>query len=282
MSSPVVRLSSVNKWYGTGAGKQQVLFDVDMDLTQGSLTSIVGTSGSGKSTVLNLIGGLDRQYKGTVEVLGHRYEAMADTRLARLRNQEIGFVFQAFNLLEHLTCWENVALPAFFGKREPTVRAHATELLERVGLGGKVNNRPGNLSGGQKQRVAIARALFNRPTLLLCDEPTGNLDTRTGQQIIELFSTLNKEEGITVVIVTHEMRISEVADRLIRIEDGRIVDPDYHARECADPAPETTPSESSTPAHRGSAGDLPADDAGAAPEGSKQGSTSTAQAQALL
>ena len=222
MPEPLISLQGVNKWYGSGAGRQQVLYDVNVDVKQGNLVSIIGTSGSGKSTLLNIIGGLDRQYSGDVHVLGHAYNKLTDGRLSRLRNRQIGFVFQAFNLLDHLTCWENVALPAFFGKHPGNARDMAREHLERVGLEHKVNAKPGNLSGGQKQRVAIARALFNKPELLLCDEPTGNLDTRTGQQIIDLFSSLNKNMGITVVIVTHEHRVSQVADRCIRLEDGRV------------------------------------------------------------
>jgi len=222
MSKPVITIRKVSKHYGRGAGRQQVLYDVSVDVLRGELVSIVGTSGSGKSTLLNVIGGLDRDYAGDVTVLNQDYGSLTDNRLAKLRNKRIGFVFQAFNLLDHLTCWENVALPAFFGRHPGDARAMAREHLERVGLENKINVKPSNLSGGQKQRVAIARALFNKPELLLCDEPTGNLDTRTGQQIIDLFSSLNKNMGITVVIVTHEMRVSQVADRCIRLEDGRV------------------------------------------------------------
>lgn len=236
MPKPVISLRSVNKWYGSGAGRQQILYDVEVDVEQGELVSIVGTSGSGKSTLLNIIGGLDRQYKGTVEVLGSRYGSLTDRQLSTLRNQQIGFVFQAFNLLDHLTCWENVALPAFFGKSKGDPYRRASAMLERVGLGSKLDAKPTNLSGGQKQRVAIARALFNEPTLLLCDEPTGNLDTKTGLQIIDLFSTLNSDDGLTVLIVTHELRVSSVADRLIRLEDGRVVDPGEPEHECVEPS----------------------------------------------
>jgi len=262
MPEPLISLQGVNKWYGSGAGRQQVLYDVNVDVKQGNLVSIIGTSGSGKSTLLNIIGGLDRQYSGDVHVLGHAYNKLTDGRLSRLRNRQIGFVFQAFNLLDHLTCWENVALPSFFGPRRRDELAHAAELLDRVGLKDKIHSRPGNLSGGQKQRVAIARSLFNDPTLLLCDEPTGNLDTNTGLQIIDLFSSLNKDDGITVLIVTHELRVSKVADRLIRIEDGKIVDTNLElpSDECTDAselplvdrdaeaAPYTESRDSSTPA----------------------------------
>lgn len=222
MSKPVITIHKVSKYYGKGAGRQQVLTDVSVDVKKGELVSIVGTSGSGKSTLLNVVGGLDRQYTGDVTVLNKTYTGLSDNNLSRLRNNSIGFVFQAFNLLDHLTCWENVALPAFFGKHPGDARQMARDHLERVGLEDKINVKPGNLSGGQKQRVAIARALFNKPALLLCDEPTGNLDTKTGQQIIDLFSSLNRNMGITVIIVTHEDRVSKVADRCIRLEDGKV------------------------------------------------------------
>ncbi len=213
----------MSKYYGKGSGRQQVLANVSVDVQNGELVSIVGTSGSGKSTLLNVMGGLDRQYEGQVNVLDSDYGELSDNQLSRLRNNRIGFVFQAFNLLEHLTCWENVSLPGFFGKHPGNPRKMAGRHLERVGLEDKINIKPSNLSGGQKQRVAIARALYNKPDLLLCDEPTGNLDTRTGQQIIDLFSSLNKNMGITLIIVTHEHRVSEVADRCIQLEDGKVV-----------------------------------------------------------
>jgi len=223
MSKPVITIQKVSKHYGRGTGRQQVLHDVSVEVKPGELVSIVGTSGSGKSTLLNVVGGLDRHYEGEVTVLGNKYTGLSDNALSRLRNNRIGFVFQAFNLLDHLTCWENVALPSFFGKHPGDTRRMAQEHLERVGLEDKINIKPGNLSGGQKQRVAIARALFNKPDLLLCDEPTGNLDTRTGQQIIDLFSSLNRNMGITVIIVTHEQRVSKVANRCITLEDGKVV-----------------------------------------------------------
>ena len=231
MSEPIIKLRKVDKFYGKGAGQQQVLHSVDADIERGELVSIVGTSGSGKSTLLNVIGGLDREYSGSVEVLGHAYQTLSDGRLSRLRNTNIGFIFQAFNLLDHLNCWENVALPAFFGHHPGNIMQQAKEHLARVGLADKVDTKPGNLSGGQKQRVAIARALFNKPELLLCDEPTGNLDSKTGLQIIDLFSSLNEDDGITVIIVTHELRVSRVADRMIQLEDGRVIDPEKSGRD---------------------------------------------------
>lgn len=224
MNEKIITLEGIKKYYGSGAGRQQVLFDVDFAVTESSLVSVVGTSGSGKSTLLNIIGGLDRNFEGKVVVDGTNFNGLADNRISVLRNKTIGFIFQSFNLLDHLTCWENVALPGFFDRNPTTnARGRAVEVLERLGLGNKVDVKPGNLSGGQKQRVAIARALFNRPKILLCDEPTGNLDTKTGAQIISLFQELNEKDGITLILVTHENRLSKVAHRVIRLEDGKIV-----------------------------------------------------------
>jgi len=223
MSQDCISLQGINKYYGSGQARQQVLFDVNLEVHCGELLSIVGTSGSGKSTLLNIIGGLDRNYGGSVVVQNSNYAGMTDPDLARLRNEQIGFIFQAFNLLDHLTCWENVCLPAMFDRRHQSApRDRAIEVLERVGLSGKTDARPSNLSGGQKQRIAIARALFNNPTIMLCDEPTGNLDSETGRQIITLFRDLNEHEGITLILVTHENRLSQVAHRIVQIEDGRI------------------------------------------------------------
>jgi ABC-type lipoprotein export system ATPase subunit len=203
-----------------------VLFNVNHEVERKELLCIVGTSGSGKSTLLNIIGGLDRDYAGQVNVDGKRYSTLSDGELSTLRNHRIGFIFQSFNLLDHLTCWENVALPAYFDrKRRKDLREQAAKVLRKVGLDKKVDITPANLSGGQKQRVAIARALFNDPILLLCDEPTGNLDSETGQQIIQMFRDLNAEYGITCILVTHEDRVSRVAHRVIRLEDGRILGP---------------------------------------------------------
>ena len=225
MTDSIISLSEIEKYYGSGAGRQQVLFSVDLEIPKSALVSIVGTSGSGKSTLLNIIGGLDRNFKGKVHVDGNDYSRLSDKKISVLRNKSIGFIFQSFNLLDHLTCWENVALPGFFDRNPiKNPKKRAVEVLERVGLKSKVDAKPGNLSGGQKQRVAIARSLFNKPKILLCDEPTGNLDSKTGAQIIDLFRELNTDDGITLILVTHEDRLSRVAERVIRLEDGRIVD----------------------------------------------------------
>jgi putative ABC transport system ATP-binding protein len=217
----VIRLESVGKSYGA----QPVLRDVSLSVDDGELLSLVGRSGSGKSTLLHIMGGLDRRYSGKASVLGHDLHVLDDRRLARFRNREVGFVFQAFNLLDHLTARENVKLPSYFSDAplaDADADRKAVEALARVGIGDKAESRPSALSGGQKQRVAIARALYHAPKLLLCDEPTGNLDSETGAQIIELFRALNKD-GLTLVIVTHEERVSSVASRVLRLEDGKLV-----------------------------------------------------------
>jgi putative ABC transport system ATP-binding protein len=223
-SELVIQLRDVHKAYGSGAGRTPVLRGVSLDLRAGEIVALVGQSGSGKSTLLNIVGGLDTADKGAVKVLGLDYGKAEDAELARLRNERIGFVFQAFNLLDHLTCLGNVLLPAAFVSRVKGEEERALEALRRVGLADLARRHPMELSGGQKQRVAIARALFNKPDLLLCDEPTGNLDTDTGREVIELFTDINREDGVTLLIVTHEERVSNAAKRVIRIADGQIIE----------------------------------------------------------
>jgi putative ABC transport system ATP-binding protein len=225
--APIVRLRDVTKSYGTGAAKTQVLRGVSFDIDSGEFVALVGQSGSGKSTLLNIIGGLDQPDAGEVEVLGIDTLHSSDARRAGLRNASIGFVFQAFNLLDHLTVLGNVVLPASFAREAraaKTVETRGREALRRVGLSDLAMRRPGELSGGQKQRVAIARALFNSPTLLLCDEPTGNLDSETGREVIDFFRELNAKDGVTLLIVTHERRVSSVAKRVIAMRDGMLVE----------------------------------------------------------
>lgn len=218
----MIRTQSISKTYGVASSATSVLRDVTLSFEDGEFVAIVGTSGSGKTTFLNVIGGLDRSFTGQVEVAGRNLHALSEAELAALRNRHFGFVFQQFNLLEHLSAVDNVAMPAFFADEDvadPTARA--LELLDRVGLKGKAAARPGELSGGQKQRVAIARALFRDPRVLLCDEPTGSLDKTTGLQILEFFSELNAD-GITVLMVTHEEHIAKLARRRIRFDDGMV------------------------------------------------------------
>ncbi|MGE5183982.1 MAG: ABC transporter ATP-binding protein [Acidobacteriota bacterium] len=224
MSEAVVRLRDVTKSYGTGAARTQVLRGVSLDVEQGELVALVGQSGSGKSTLLNIIGGLDQPDAGEVEVLGIDTLRATDARRAQLRNESIGFVFQAFNLLDHLSVLDNVVLPASFARGENDRVARGKEALRRVGLSDFAHRKPGELSGGQKQRVAIARALYGTPKLLLCDEPTGNLDSETGKEVIDFFRELNAKDGVTLLIVTHERRVSSVAKRVIAMRDGMIVE----------------------------------------------------------
>ncbi len=223
MAEAIIQFKSVSKSYQMGGSTAKILREADFEVEQGEFVAVVGTSGSGKSTLLNIIGGLDRIYRGEVKVTGQDLARLSDSQISNLRNEKVGFIFQHFNLLEHLSCLENVALPSMFSRRavaDSLSRARAA--LERVGMAQRADALPGNLSGGQKQRVAIARALFNNPPLLLCDEPTGNLDAKTGQQIIDLFRALNEEEQITLIIVTHESRVSVAAHRILQLEEGRL------------------------------------------------------------
>jgi putative ABC transport system ATP-binding protein len=226
-SGPIIQLSDIKKSYGSGKTATPVLRGVSLSIERGDFVALVGQSGSGKSTLLNIIGGLDTADSGRVVVDGHDYARLDDAAQSRLRNQRIGFIFQSFHLLEHLSVVENVALPSYFNGKHGEAVTRARESLARVGLADYAERRPGALSGGQKQRVAIARALFGKPILLLCDEPTGNLDSETGKGVISLFQELNRE-GLTLVIVTHEERVSQAARRVLRIADGQLVD--QHSR----------------------------------------------------
>jgi putative ABC transport system ATP-binding protein len=220
----MIRLDNVTRVYGEGEGGVRALAGVTLELPAGAFVTVSGTSGSGKTTLLNIIGGLDTGYSGAVEVDGWRLAELDDRRLSEYRRRTVGFVFQHFHLLEHFDSLHNVALPALFGDEgNASALRRAAELLEMVGLGDKLHRRPSELSGGQKQRVAIARALFHRPKILLADEPTGNLDTRTGGQIIELFESLNRQ-GLTVVVVTHEQFLFKHHSHFVRLEDGRIAE----------------------------------------------------------
>jgi len=226
-AEPVIQLDNVTKSYGVGAARTLVLRGVSLAVEPGELLALVGQSGSGKSTLLNIVGGLDKADGGTIQVLGHDYGRTSESALAQLRNKSIGFVFQAFNLLDHLTCLGNVVLPASFAADGSDAAKRGLEALDRVGLADYARRRPSELSGGQKQRVAIARALFGQPQLLLCDEPTGNLDSATGHEVIEFFRELNAKDGVTLVIVTHERRVSSVARRVITMRDGQIVEGEH-------------------------------------------------------
>jgi ABC-type lipoprotein export system ATPase subunit len=225
----MIRLRGVRKSYTTNKVVNEVLKGVDLDIEAGEFAAIVGRSGSGKTTLLNIIGALDSQYDGSVEVDGKQLRDLSDVAISSYRNQNIGFIFQSFYLLEHMTCLENVALPSVFSRNDQVLTrqaalARARDVLDEVELSEKCDALPNTLSGGQKQRVAIARALFCRPNLMICDEPTGNLDVATAQAILALFRRLNEEQGITLVIVTHDIMISQACKRVIHIREGRIVE----------------------------------------------------------
>jgi putative ABC transport system ATP-binding protein len=220
----IVSLSDVRRDYPIGADRVHALQGVSLDVERGDYIAIVGPSGSGKSTLLNLIGVIDHPTSGTVTIAGKRVDAMSDREATLFRLHNIGFVFQRFYLMPILSALENVALPMAEAKVPATERrARAAELLTYVGLGRRLNHRPSEMSGGEQQRVAIARALSNRPALLLADEPTGELDARTGTEIIALFQRLNAD-GTTIVVVTHDEDLANAARHKVHMRDGRIVD----------------------------------------------------------
>ncbi|HEX2602925.1 MAG TPA: ABC transporter ATP-binding protein [Gemmatimonadaceae bacterium] len=220
----IVSVRDVHRDYPVGAERVHALQGVNLDVARGDYVAIVGPSGCGKSTLLNLIGAIDHPTSGTVTIGGRHVESMSDREATQFRLRNIGFVFQRFYLLPILSAVENVALPmAEAGVQKQDRRRRAAELLEYVGLGGRLRHRPSELSGGEQQRVAIARALANRPSLLLADEPTGELDARTGTEIIRLFQRLN-EDGATLVVVTHDEDLASAARRKIHMRDGRVVD----------------------------------------------------------
>jgi len=220
----MIELTDINRVYGKGDSATFALRGVTLRVEAGAFVRIVGTSGSGKTTLLNIMGGLDSEYTGTAAVDSRDLKRLNDRELSRFRNATVGFVFQHFHLLDHLDARHNVALADFFADGEDAdPLARAEEVLGRVGLRDKIGSRPAQLSGGQKQRVAIARALFHRPRLILADEPTGNLDTGTSGQIIAILESLNRDDGLTVVVVTHEAPLFRNATQTVRLEDGRIV-----------------------------------------------------------
>ncbi|MBN1976106.1 MAG: ABC transporter ATP-binding protein [Anaerolineae bacterium] len=223
MSDVVVRTVGLARRYKMGDTSVDALQGVDLEIGRGEFVALVGPSGSGKSTVLNLVGGLDRPTAGEIWIDGKELSASDEKALTRHRRQHVGFVFQSFNLLPRLTAEENVALPLMFGGvPEKERRARARELLERVGLAERLTHRPTQLSGGEQQRVAIARALVGHPALLLADEPTGNLDTTTGVEIMRLLKELNQEHGLTLLVVTHDPEVAAFADRVVRLRDGQV------------------------------------------------------------
>ena len=220
--SPVAELRGVDKIYGSGAGLVRALDQLDLTVRKGDYLAVMGASGSGKSTAMNILGCLDRPSSGSYHLNGSAVEELDDDALADLRNQQLGFVFQQFHLLPHATALENVMLPMIYAGLSPQQRRDkAREALDRVGLGERMQNKPNQLSGGQQQRVAIARAIINQPALLLADEPTGALDSRTTDDVLNLFDALH-DQGITLVLVTHEDDVAARAERVAHFRDGRV------------------------------------------------------------
>ena len=220
----VLRARGLRKEYGREAGLVRAVDGVDLDVGPGETLAVMGPSGCGKSTLLHLLGGLDRPTDGEIRLAGQQLGRLSEKGLARLRRASVGFVFQAFHLMEELTTAENVELPALLDGRSPrAARRRAADLLEQVGLSDRARHLPSQLSGGQRQRVAIARALANEPLVVLADEPTGNLDSEATVDVLRLFESLH-EAGQTLVIVSHDSRIAATADRLIGMRDGAVVD----------------------------------------------------------
>ena len=220
----LISLHDLTKTYDMGATQVKALESVSLKIERNEYLAIMGPSGSGKSTLMNLIGCLDTPTSGSYILNGREVAALDDNALAEIRNKEIGFIFQTFNLLSRTNALQNVELPLIYagvGRQERHKRA--TEALKSVGLGDRMDHKPNELSGGQRQRVAVARALVNNPSILLADEPTGNLDSKTGEEIMELFDTLNRN-GNTIILVTHEEDIAQRAKRIVKLRDGRIVD----------------------------------------------------------
>jgi putative ABC transport system ATP-binding protein len=224
MTKKVIEIQGLYKDYNTAAGVFPVLKDVNLTIDDGDYVAIMGPSGSGKSTFMNILGCLDRPTKGEYILDGHSVKSLSSNELAKLRNKTIGFVFQGFNLLARSTLVENVSLPLVYAEDQKELRTKiAKNILERMGLGNYFDSKPSQISGGQQQRVAIARALVNQPRIILADEPTGNLDSKTSDEIMKIFDELN-QIGNTIIIVTHENDIAEHASRQVRFLDGKIVE----------------------------------------------------------
>jgi putative ABC transport system ATP-binding protein len=219
----LIRTIGLQRRYQMGKTTVQALDGVDFEVQRGTFVALIGPSGSGKSTLLNLIGGLDRPTKGELWVDGMELGRTSDKKLVAFRRDRVGFIFQSFNLLPTNQAWENVSLPLMLAGRSKSERyTRAKALLEQIGLGDRIDHRPAELSGGQQQRVAIARALANNPVLILADEPTGNLDSRTGREVLETMQNLVRNEGVTLLMVTHDLNAASYADQIVHLRDGKI------------------------------------------------------------
>ena len=221
----MIKVSGIRKSYPLGPVEIEVLKGVDLEIRNGELISIMGQSGCGKSTLMNILGLLDKPSVGDLFIKEEKITYENDNFLSDLRNRSIGFVFQQYHLLTKLTALENVGVPLLYrGEKESTIREKSIAILEKMGMGDRAGHRPNELSGGQQQRVAIARAMVGEPTFILADEPTGALDTRVGKEILELFKEVNEEEGITIVIITHDPNLAKQCERYVYMRDGLIVD----------------------------------------------------------
>lgn len=218
----MITLNEVFKQYGAGSAAFFALKDASLSIEKGEFVSILGPSGSGKSTLMHLMGALDRPSTGTIAIDGHSLGSLNDKQLAKLRNRKIGFVFQQFNLLPHLTALENVIQPLTYSDITVDRKAYGMNMLEYFGIGHRANHRPAELSGGEQQRVALARALICDPDIIMADEPTGNLDSKTGEYVFDMFTLLHRL-GKTLIIITHDEHLAERAQRTLRIRDGKII-----------------------------------------------------------
>jgi ABC-type lipoprotein export system ATPase subunit len=223
---PLIKLRDIRKVYDLGEVKVEALKGASLTIERGEYVALIGPSGSGKSTLMNTLGCLDRPTSGSYLLDGIEIATMSADKRAMIRNQKIGFVFQSFNLLARTSAVENVEVPLLYARRFSARERHrrVVAMLEKVGLGNRLDHHPSQLSGGQQQRVAIARALVNEPPILMADEPTGNLDTRTSKEIIQLFRKLNEQSGITIILVTHDQDVARFANRIVALRDGEIVE----------------------------------------------------------
>ena len=225
--SRLLEIRGLKKGYASGNGRLEILDDLSLEADSGEMIGITGVSGSGKSTLLHLVGGMDRQYSGSIRILGSELTEFNDVELAAFRNETIGFLFQFHHLLQEFTALENVMMPLLLrGTSQREAAKTAKDLLDETGLSDRAGHRPGEMSGGEQQRTALARALAGQPRILLADEPTGNLDPRTGETVAALIRSMQEKRGMTSIIVTHSEKLAALCTRVLRLENGRLVSPD--------------------------------------------------------